>query len=160
MKRCSLPLLRQRGVSIIAAIFMLLLLSGLAALMVTLTSTQNITSAQDIQGARAYQAARLGIQWGVYQVMNPENTGTPQYGCAGSPVALHTASPAAFTDALAGFNVNVACSFVNNIEGANQIRTYTITSTASAGVAGSVGRVERELTATVVTCRQNTGVSC
>ena len=65
--------IRQRGVSIISAIFMLLLFAALAAYMVSLSSSANITSAQDVQGARAYQAAQAGLEWGLLQVLDPGN---------------------------------------------------------------------------------------
>lgn len=159
--RAGLPFVRQRGVTIVAAIFLLMLLGGIGALMLTLTSTQNITSAQDIQGVRAYQAARLGMEWGVYRVMNPENLTaagpiTPEYACTGSPTTLNTASNAAvFSGALTGFSVTVACAFVANSEGTNRIRTYTITSTASFGGIGSLAAVERQISTSVLTCRQS-----
>jgi len=64
-------LVRQRGVAIISAIFLLLLFAALAAFMVSLTGTANITSAQDVQGSRAYQSAQAGLEWGLYQVLAP-----------------------------------------------------------------------------------------
>ena len=51
-----------------SAIFLLVILAGLAAFLVHISTTQSITSAQDIQGARAYHAARAGVDWGLYQV--------------------------------------------------------------------------------------------
>ena len=65
---------RQQGVSLISAIFMLLLFAALAAYMVSLTNTANVTSAQDINGVRAYQAAQAGLEWGAYQVLVPATT--------------------------------------------------------------------------------------
>ena len=39
-----------------SAIFLLVILAALAAFLVRIATTQSITSAQDVQGARAYQA--------------------------------------------------------------------------------------------------------
>ena len=43
------------------------MLAGLGVAMVSMFSSQNQGAALDEQGARAYQAARAGIEWGVYQ---------------------------------------------------------------------------------------------
>lgn len=56
---------RQRGFAIIAAIVILVILAGLAGFVVSLSTSQNITLAQDVQGARAYQAARAGVEYGL-----------------------------------------------------------------------------------------------
>ena len=59
----------ERGFSIAAAIFLLVVLAALAAFMVTVGGLQQTSSALDVQGARAYQAARAGIEWGVYRAL-------------------------------------------------------------------------------------------
>lgn len=58
---------RERGVSLISAIFLLVVLTGLGVALVTISTSQSIGSAMDVQGARAYQAARAGIEWGLYK---------------------------------------------------------------------------------------------
>ena len=50
---------RQRGVSVITAVFLLLLMAVLAAAIANIVSTSHVNLAADIGGARAYQAARL-----------------------------------------------------------------------------------------------------
>ena len=59
-----------RGFAIVSAIFILVVLSVLGAAMVSLSTSQHLGSAQDVQGARAYQAARSGVEWGLYQVQS------------------------------------------------------------------------------------------
>jgi MSHA biogenesis protein MshP len=130
---------RQRGFSIVSAIFLLVVLSALGAFMVTFSTVQHTTSAQDIQGARAYQAARAGMEWGVYQVL--QNGGA----CA-------AATSLSLSGALSGFNVNVQCIAPAGspyTEGESTVHLYQITSTATSGTLGSVGYVERQLQATV-----------
>jgi MSHA biogenesis protein MshP len=74
------PEKRQRGFAIVAGIFILVVLAGLAAFVVSVTSTQHLTYAQDVQGARAYQAARAGVEWGLNRWFTtyrcPPSTGT------------------------------------------------------------------------------------
>ncbi|MES2739871.1 MAG: agglutinin biogenesis protein MshP [Pseudomonadota bacterium] len=59
-RRCA------RGVSLVTAIFILVVLAGLGVAMMSIATSQQASSALDVQGARAYQAARAGIEWGLY----------------------------------------------------------------------------------------------
>ena len=54
----------QHGFAVIAAIFLVVVLAALGGFMVTFSNTQQLTSAQDLQGSRAYWAARAGLGWG------------------------------------------------------------------------------------------------
>ncbi|MHB1334012.1 MAG: hypothetical protein ACYCY1_15585 [Sulfuriferula sp.] len=126
----------QRGFAIVAAIFLLVVLSALGAFMLTFSSVQHITSAQDVQGTRAYQAARTGIEWGAYQVLISSN-------CPSS-----TTLTAGGTQA--GFSILVQCNaFPSTTEGGNTVNMYQIISTASQGTLGSATYVERQLQATL-----------
>lgn len=150
----------QRGFAIVSAIFLLVVLGALGAFMVTLSTVQNVTSTQDLQGIRAYQAARAGIEWGAYQVLAPENTNPPagqaQYVCPVSGTTL-----AGLGGALAGYSVQVLCVKTPYDEGGNQIGVYQLTSTATLGTVGSSNYVARQLTATLSTCRTAAdGPSC
>ena len=49
--------LRQSGFALVTAIFILVVLAGLGAAMVSISTTQHTTVAMDIQSARAQQAA-------------------------------------------------------------------------------------------------------
>jgi MSHA biogenesis protein MshP len=81
---------RQAGVGLVTAIFLLVVLAGLAVAMVSIYTTQ--------QGARAYQAARAGAEWGMFQVLRAG-------ACAPStPLPM----PAGTT--LSGFTVVVRCT--------------------------------------------------
>ena len=126
----------QHGFAIVAAIFLLVVLSALGAFMLTFSSVQHITSAQDIQGTRAYQAARTGIEWGAYQVLISSS-------CPSS-----TSLTAGGTQA--GFSIVVQCNaFPPTTEGGNTVNMYQIISTASQGTLGSATYVERQLQATL-----------
>ena len=122
--------MKERGFAIVSAIFLLVALAALGAFMVTFSTTQNITSAQDIQGSRAYWAAKGGIQWAAYAIVT--NGTCP----VGQP---------AFTD---GFAVVVGCQANDYVDGSVNRRVFWVTSNASAGgAAGSTAYVEREVQA-------------
>lgn len=126
-----------RGFTIVAAIFLLIVLAALGAFVLTVSSSQHMTSAQDLQGARAYQAARSGIEWGAFQALRNSS-------CAGS-------TPISPGGTLSGFNVIVLCSSAGwtYTEAGNSVTLYRITATASQGTPGSATRAERQLQATV-----------
>ncbi len=56
-----------RGFSLVSAIFLLIVLAALGGAIAHIASIQHTESALDVQGARAYQAARAGIEWGLFQ---------------------------------------------------------------------------------------------
>lgn len=126
----------QRGFAIVTAIFLVVVLAALGAFMLTFSTVQHITSAQDVQGTRAYQAARTGIEWGAYQVLRNSSC-TPS-----------TSLTAGGTQT--GFSITVQCNlFPATTEGGNTVNMYQITSTASQGTLGSATYVERQLQATI-----------
>lgn len=128
------PPRRHSGFSIITAIFLLVILSMLGAFMLTISNAMHVSSAQDIQGSRAFRAARAGIEWGVASV----NGATACY--ATNPTSL----------ALEGFTVTVTCSMNSYNEGGTMRYIFWLESTASAGGAvGSLGYVERTVNAFV-----------
>jgi Tfp pilus assembly protein PilX len=59
----------QSGFLLVSAIFLLVILAALGAFILTISGTQQTSSALDVQGARAYQAARAGIDWASYQLL-------------------------------------------------------------------------------------------
>lgn len=59
---------RERGFAYIAAIVFLVVLAGMALAMLRLQTTQQDTIDDAVLGMRAGQAARGGIEWGLYQM--------------------------------------------------------------------------------------------
>jgi MSHA biogenesis protein MshP len=128
----------------VTAIFILVVLAALGAFIATVSSNQQIGAALDVEGAQAYQAARAGVEWGLYQVIN----GTP---CAatGTEVDVSTAP------SLAGMTVTVKCSQANADE-AGLGALYNVTAWACntpgaatprcPGTVGGLGYVERKIT--------------
>ena len=105
----------NQGFAIITAIFILVVLAVLGAFMVNVSSNQHIGSALDVQGVRAYQTARAGIEWGLYQKL-----------VANSCVASTSFVPAA--SSLADFTVTVSCNSYADVNGGPT--TYTINAIA------------------------------
>jgi MSHA biogenesis protein MshP len=131
----------ESGFVLPTAIFLLVVLAALASYMVSLSRTSHISSALDIQGARAYQAARAGIEWAAWQVVDPQALQPSPAPCPASPTAL------TLTGTLAAFAVSVTCTRTVETDGADTIAIYQITSTASTGLAGEVDFVQRQIQA-------------
>jgi MSHA biogenesis protein MshP len=153
----------SHGSAIIVAIFLLVALAVLGAFIVSITSSQQIGSAYDIEGARAYQAADYGSEWGVYQVLkvdtaDADNTSFP-YKCRRATYAAPTnTNLSGLAGSLADFTVTVSCvGGVSYTEGLNTVWVYQITANAcnqptvgsgacpntTAAAVGSIGYIER-----------------
>ncbi len=139
------PGARQRGVSIIAGIFLLLLMGLLAAAIATIVSTSHVNLAADIGGARAYQAARAGAEWGMFQL-------DPNAQTAALPPCFAVATPA-----VPGHTVTVSCASTDYTEAGRSLRIYRITSIAVAIGARAPG-IERQVEVTVEKCRDPVNV--
>lgn len=67
---------KQTGVSIVTAIFLIVVLALMGTGMVSLLSTSQQSISQEITSAKTYMAARSCLQWGMYQTAYTGNTGT------------------------------------------------------------------------------------
>ncbi len=128
---------KQKGFSIVSAIFLLVVLAFLGTAMVTFSTNQQQSAAMDVMGSRAYQAARAGIEWGAYQLLRN-----------GACVAS-TPLPA-LAGTLSGFTVTVTCSIgaagaASEVSAATgTVTVYDLASTATQGGApGQPDYVER-----------------
>ncbi len=110
----------SRGFSLVTAVFLLVVLAGLGAAMVNIAGSSQSAVALDVQGARAYQAARAGIEWGLYQQLQLES-------CAGT---TSFSLPSGTT--LSPFTVTVVCvSTPTTLAPLTQSLTGTVTSGSS-----------------------------
>lgn len=149
----------QRGFSIMTAVFLIVVLGLLGAYMLAITGLQQSSEQIDLQGVRAYQAARAGIEWAAFQVLDPNNTqnaanctsgpgSTPiMPSCPTSPTTLP-----ALAGSLSPFTVTVTCGATAATEGNREIRVFAIASTAATGTAGTPGYVNRQVQATFSKC--------
>lgn len=122
----------QRGFSLVTAIFLLVVLSALGAMMVTFFTAQQQSSAVDVLGSRAYQAARAGVEWAAFGV---SQTASGVWGGCPTGTSFPTNT---LGGVLAPFSVTVTCpNPVSAVEGVNTIWVYDITAAAS-GVNGAL----------------------
>ncbi len=119
-----------RGFAIVSAIFILVVLAALGAFVLNVSTSQQAGSALDVQGVRAYQAARAGIEWGLYRVQSTAaynfgytSTDPNTRACPASPSSFVPAAPT-----LAGFTVTVTCVATADASGGPTI--FTVVSTA------------------------------
>lgn len=142
----------QRGFSLVTAIFLLVVLAGLGAAMLTFSTAQQQSSTLDILGSRAYQASRAGIEWAAYQVVQASGAAFAS-GCRGATAAApQTAALSPLAGTLLPFSVSVSCNASSAVENATTLWLYNITSTASGvggATAGSPDYVERQMTVTI-----------
>lgn len=140
---------RQKGFSLISAIFLLVVIAALGAFAVTLSTTQHQSAALDVLGARGYQAARAGVEWGAYQLLpNSAVAGGYAENCrAGATSQVLAAGTLPGT--LAGFEVNVGCTATTAVEAGTTIDIYQLTSTATQGVVATPNYVERQIGVTI-----------
>ncbi len=132
---------RQRGISVIGALFVLLVLAALGAWLATIAATQALAVAQGELGARAHYGARAGLEWALHAIVNA--------GGAGLDCAPGTTTFTLGGGALAGFDVSVGCTVQTVDEGSGSFQLYQLRSTASTGAVGSPDRASRTLVATV-----------
>jgi MSHA biogenesis protein MshP len=129
----------QRGFSLILAVFLLVSLAAMGAFLLTVSTMQQESVTVEEQGARAYQAARAGIDWAAYRVLRDGV-------CASQTLTLD--------GGLSGFSAQVTCTSTGPFtEGGLSVTVYRITSNGCnqgtcPGAAGP-GYVERELQITL-----------
>lgn len=133
----------QSGFAAMAAVFILVVLAALGAFMVTFSNTQQLTSAQDVQGTRAYWAARAGLEWAIFSIS--ANTAL----CPNATMTQVGSAPAS----LSGFTIQIWCARTVYVEAGGNVPVTRIESRASLGNsttdAGKTGYIERSVSASM-----------
>lgn len=113
----------QAGFSLATGIFLLVILASLAAFLVSVSGLFQFGATADLQGGRAYQAARAGIEWGAFSTMIPPAP-------AAAPACFGPTNITFVGTTLADFTTTVNC--IQNVyaEGGNTVTTYQVTATA------------------------------
>jgi MSHA biogenesis protein MshP len=161
------PIRTQLGFSIVTAVFLVVVLALLGVFIVSVTGLQRSSQALDVQGVRAYQAARAGIEWGAFQVLDPNNTLNPLPGtCAPleMPECPATTQLSSLAGSLSPFTVTVQCAMTETTEGNRAVRIFEVVATACnqpsggscLGTAPAAGYVERRITAVFAKCKDPT----
>ncbi|MEY4719269.1 MAG: hypothetical protein RL563_1887 [Pseudomonadota bacterium] len=123
----------QAGFSLIMAIFILLVLGLLGGYMVSLQGVQTESALDALQGARAYQAARAGIEWSLARLSN------------GGSCSNISAQTAMTFSGLEGFSVRLACSASSHSEATQNLNFYKINALSQSGSYGGADYWAREL---------------
>jgi MSHA biogenesis protein MshP len=127
MTRHPLSMARMRGVSLLTAVFLLVVLAALSAAIVGVFGVQQSGAVLDVMGVRADQAARSGLEWGLYRQLRVQ-PGVSVACFSATPVTF--ALPAAPNSTLAGFSVTVSCAAgADNLAG-NTTNRWTIAAVA------------------------------
>jgi MSHA biogenesis protein MshP len=136
MFRDRRPRHSQSGFALVAAIFLLVVLSMLAAFATYFVSVQSNTVVLDQRGAQALAAANTGLEIAAWQVLRNGNT------C----VNTTTLPVGTLADTLAPFTVTLRCSSETHPDDGTgvPVTLYTLTATASAGTLGR-DYVERQV---------------
>lgn len=158
-RRACRPHVGECGFAIVSAIFILVVLAGLGGYILSTSSTQSLSLAQDAMNSRARQAARAGIEWATYQVTRASGF---QTACQAAAASYSGASPATQVFApgdlpgLTEFRVDIACRSQSFDEAGASYRVYQLVATACTTAAAcpstappGLGYVEHRQTATV-----------
>lgn len=112
------------GFTLVQAVFILVVLGLLGVVMMRMIGVQSSTSVFALQGARAYQAARSGLEWGAARAA--------------------VGDPCSDTFTIDNFTVDVTCSSQPFSEGSiGPYDVYRINATAEYGSYGSPDYVSR-----------------
>lgn len=122
---------RQQGFAYIAAIVIVVVLAMLGVAAVRMVTTQETTATQDELSARAWQAARAGTDWALYQALQ-----------LGSCPAASTSLDLRTNN---GFIVTVSCTATTRYEGETAAGTPD---------AKTIYEID------AIACNSNTSVSC
>lgn len=123
---------RQKGITLIGAIFVLVIVSMLGIFLVNITNSQRQSVLMNLQSARAYQAANAGIEWGISRLINASS-------CAASTELANTIN---------NFTVTVTCTELNPggyNEAGETINIYRVSSLSEYGVYTQSNYISRQL---------------
>jgi MSHA biogenesis protein MshP len=123
------------GMALISAVFLIVVILALAAVVLSLSTVQQDTGTKSLLTARVYYGAKAGLEWGIQQAIA---TGA----CAGATWGPGT-NP--MQGALASVSVTVTCTASAYAGGT----VYYLTSQATTGTIGNLNYAERHLEATV-----------
>jgi MSHA biogenesis protein MshP len=155
----------ERGFAFVAALFLLVVLGAFVAFVTAISMNSQTAGALAVQGTRAYEASRAGVEWATYQILDPRRAingvVTTPPPCFASP------STPTLPGDLAQFSLTVTCtrypanSATPNYYEEGSLRTvvYDVTATASQGTAGAADYVERQIQVRIEQCKNPTGAS-
>jgi MSHA biogenesis protein MshP len=126
---------RQRGIALVAAVFLLVTLASLGAFAVRVGLVQQQTVTSSLRAAQAFHAARSGIAWAAHEALGSG-------WCASSTLNLSEAGTS-------GFRLRVDCTSSTHNEGPGTTTVYVIDTLAEAGTYGGPDYVSRRIQAKI-----------
>jgi len=139
---------KQDGFTLVMAIFILVVLALVGSYMMRLSGVQQTTTSHALQSARAYQAAKAGINWAAATISkDTDNIQGQAKGC--EAVNTKAVLPLA---ALPEFTVTVKCNlsgYIPYLEGRNKVYVYAITAHSEFGTYNGADYVSREIEASL-----------
>jgi len=135
VKAMKTPPGRQQGFALVAAIFLIVVLSSLGLYMVRISGMEHQTVNVALLGARAMQAAQTGVEWAAFQALDS--------------AACTTTTLNLTEGGLNGFDVEVTCASSSHTETSNTYNVFVIDVEARAGVYGNPDYVSRRMQASL-----------
>jgi len=126
----------QRGLSIMVALFILVVLAFLGLALVTISGVEHREPLLSLQGKRAFWAAQSGLQWAGHEALHDSGFSCP----TGSPASYSVPSS---RPGLNRFSVTVTCTRTSHKERGKTITVYDIESTARNGTYGQAAFAQR-----------------
>jgi MSHA biogenesis protein MshP len=122
----------QKGITLIGAIFVLVIVSMLGIYLVKVAGVQRQSVVSNLLSARAYQAANAGLEWTLSQLIN-------QNSCVSNTLLSETIN---------SFKVTTSCSPLSSggyDEAGTIINIYRVTSQSEFGTYGTNNYISREI---------------
>jgi MSHA biogenesis protein MshP len=128
---------RQRGFSLITALFLIVIVSLLVAVGVRIGFAAQQTLDAELLGARALAAATAGVEYAAQRALGSSVCGSTTF---------------AMTEgALRDFQVSVTCSLTTHSVGSSTVQVFAIDSFAATGTYGQAGYATRRVRAQFTT---------
>jgi MSHA biogenesis protein MshP len=124
----------QRGMSLVVALFIVVVLGLLAAFAINIGTVQRESANLRLASDRAFHAARAGTEWAATRAL-------VNHACAAATTLNLNQG------ALNGYRVIVNCSATTHSEGAVTYRVFDVTALAQYGRFGAAGYVSKTLNA-------------
>ena len=151
---------RAHGYLLMAAIFVLVILTALFTYLLTVSTGQVAAVTQDEQATRAYQAARAAVEWGAFQILRNPTDPFVTTTCSASPGGNATLNQFGTMGAPTGpgaptYMATLNCIRIDETEGGVAVRIYVLVANACNGASCPLANpgstyVEREVQLIVV----------
>jgi MSHA biogenesis protein MshP len=126
----------QQGVSLVSALFLIVVIAALGAFAVRISAGQQHTVNLSLLSSQALAAANAGVEWAARRALE-------EGGCAAATTQTLTLTEGALAD----FTVAVTCTPTTHADGGGSTTIYSITAFAQRGVYGAPDYVSRQIRA-------------